>query len=230
MIVGIIGSYSVRGEDSSDEGQISCISFYQNGDYEKAIDCLTLVLSHTLKGSDSILIYKYLGFSNGMLGRIDLAKEDFNILLDMAPDMQIDTLEYPPNISIIFNQVKLERKIAKIDTVTLALRSQVTEKKNPFVPILLLTGGTAFAAAGGYWYYSGYTIHNEYLALNTPDQKQMDKYYNNYRNQYIKSAVSFGISAVLLPVSTYLFLRKGSLSKHVAFCTIHGMPSLVYSF
>ena len=119
-----------------------------NGDYEKAIDCLTLLILYTHNSNDSIAIFKYLGFSYGMLGRIDRAKENFSNALNKLPDLQIDTLECPPNISIIFNQVKLERKIAKIDTATPVKKVEVVQKKNPFVPVLLLTMAVVSAGAG----------------------------------------------------------------------------------
>lgn len=230
MVVGIPGMCFAGVQKDSTEGVGSCVSFFKNGDYEKAIDCLTLLILYTHNGNDSIAIFKYLGFSYGMLGRIDRAKENFSSALNKQPDLQIDTLECPPNISIIFNQVKLERKIARIDTaVTLAKKVEVAPKKNPLAPILLLTGAVVSAGAGGYYYYSGNTLHDTYRALDTPDQKLLDASYNNFKNAYIKSAVCFGVSAVLLPVATYLFLRKGH-SKHVMLSCAHGAPSLVYAF
>jgi tetratricopeptide (TPR) repeat protein len=230
MVIGIPGMCFAGVQNDSTEGVGSCVSFFKNGDYEKAIDCLTLLILYTHNGNDSIAIFKYLGFSYGMLGRIDRAKENFSSALNKQPDLQIDTLECPPNISIIFNQVKLERKIARIDTaVTLAKKVEVAPKKNPLAPILLLTGAVVSAGAGGYYYYSGNTLHDTYRALDTPDQKLLDASYNNFKNAYIKSAVCFGVSAVLLPVATYLFLRKGH-SKHVMLSCAHGAPSLVYAF
>jgi tetratricopeptide (TPR) repeat protein len=230
MVIGIPGMCIAGFQNDSTEGVGSCVSFFKNGDYEKAIDCLTLLILYTHNGNDSIAIFKYLGFSYGMLGRIDRAKENFSSALNKQPDLQIDTLECPPNISIIFNQVKLERKIARIDTaVTLAKKVEVAPKKNPLAPILLLTGAVVSAGAGGYYYYSGNTLHDTYRALDTPDQKLLDASYNNFKNAYIKSAVCFGVSAVLLPVATYLFLRKGH-SKHVMLSCAHGAPSLVYAF
>jgi tetratricopeptide (TPR) repeat protein len=230
IVVGIPGMCFAGIQNDSTEGVGSCVSIFKNGDYEKAIDCLTLLILYTHNGNDSIAIFKYLGFSYGMLGRIDRAKENFSSALNKQPDLQIDTLECPPNISIIFNQVKLERKIARIDTaVTLAKKVEVAPKKNPLAPILLLTGAVVSAGAGGYYYYSGNTLHDTYRALDTPDQKLLDASYNNFKNAYIKSAVCFGVSAVLLPVATYLFLRKGH-SKHVMLSCAHGAPSLVYAF
>ena len=229
MVIGIPGMCFAGVQNDSTEGVGSCVSFFKNGDYEKAIDCLTLLILYTHNSNDSIAIFKYLGFSYGMLGRIDRAKENFSNALNKLPDLQIDTLECPPNISIIFNQVKLERKIAKIDTATPVKKVEVVQKKNPFVPVLLLTMAVVSAGAGGYYYYSGNTLHDTYRALDTPDQKLLDASYNNFKNAYIKSAVFFGVSAVLLPVSTYLFLRKGH-SKHVMLSCAHGAPSLVYAF
>jgi tetratricopeptide (TPR) repeat protein len=229
MVVGVPAMCFAGVEKEPDEGLASCISYFKNGEYEKAIECLALLILYTHNGEDSIAIYKYLGFSNGMLGRIDRAKENFNNALNKLPDMQIDTLECPPNISIIFNQVKLERKIAKIDTAAGARRVEVRQKKNPLIPVLLLTVSVASAGAGGYYYYSGNTLRDKYRSLDAPDQALIDKSYNNFKNAYIKSAVCFGISAVFLPVSIYLYLHKGP-SKYIAVSAQDGVPSLVYSF
>jgi tetratricopeptide (TPR) repeat protein len=229
IVVGAPGMCFAGFDSDTTEGVGSCVSFFKNGEYEKAIDCLTLLILYTHTSNDSVAIFKYLGYSYGMLGRIDRAKENFNNALIKLPDLQIDTLECPPNISIIFNQVKLERKIANIDTIALARKVEVTPKKNPLVPVLLLTMAVASAGAGGYYYYSGNTLHDKYRALDTPDQGLLDAYYNNFQKAYIKSAVCLGVSAVLLPVSTYLFLHKGH-PKHVTLSIVHGVPSLIYSF
>jgi len=115
-----------------------------------------------------------------MLGRIDRAKENFSNALNKLPDLQIDTLECPPNISIIFNQVKLERKIAKIDTATLVKKVEVVQKKNPFVPVLLLTMAVVSAGAGDIIIIPEIRsmIHIALLTLRT--RKLLDASYNNF--------------------------------------------------
>jgi hypothetical protein len=233
--LGVIGTCPVHGENAAYDSTEACISFYKNGEYEKAIDCLTLMQSQMHNGSIDTNIIKYLGFSYGMLGRIDLAKKNFNSVLDLAPEMQIDTLECPPNISIIFNQAKLERKIAQINSAPINSpppppKVEVTRKKSPFVPVLLLSLAVVSAGAGGYYYYSGRTFQDKYRAVDVPDQNLMDRYYNNYKNAYIKSAVFLSITAIIMPVSTYLFIRKAPIAEHISFSDTHGTASLVYSF
>jgi tetratricopeptide (TPR) repeat protein len=232
---GVPGICPVYGGNQGYDSSEACISLYKNGEYEKAIDCLTLMQSHTLDANSSISLFQYLGFAYGMLGRIDQAKKSFNTALNKAPDMQIDTLECPPNISIIFNQVKLERKIAKIISAPRAAappvkRVEVTQKKSPFVPVLLLAGAVVSAGAGGYYYYSGNTYRDKYHAVDVADQSLMDQYYGKYKNAYIKSAVFLGLSAIMLPVATYLFLQKAPNAKHISISDTHGIASLTYSF
>lgn len=230
VMMGISGICATGNDTVFRETKVSCISLYKNGEYENAMDCLKLLIpyAHTVK--DSVVIFKFMGFCNGMLGKIDQAKENFISVLNKLPDLQIDTLEVPPNISIIFNQVKLEQKTPKVDTVTVVKRVEVSQKKSPFIPVMLLAIAVASAGAGGYYYYSGNTLRDKYRALDTPNQVLMDKSYNDFKNAYIKSAVCFGVSAVLLPVSTYLFLHKGQASKHIGMSNLYGVPSFVYYF
>ena len=228
---GVLGSCPAQGEKKTDYDSIeSCISLYKNGEYDKTIDCLTLMQSYPLDDNDWMTVFKYLGFSHGMLGRIDQAKKSFTSALTKDPEMQIDTLETPPNISVIFNQVKLEQKIAQINSVKPHERVEVTQKKGPFVPVLLLALGVTSAGAGFYYLSSGNTSHDKYHAVNVPDQGLMDHYYSNYKNAYIKSAVFLGLSAIVMSVSTYLFLRKAPNLKHISFSNTHGTASLSYSF
>jgi tetratricopeptide (TPR) repeat protein len=227
---GVLGSYPAHGENADYDSLESCISLYKNGEYDKTIECLTLMQSYPLDDNDWMTVFKYLGFSYGMLGRIDQAKKSFNSALNMDPEMQIDTLETPPNISVIFNQVKLERKIAQINYAKPVERVEVTQKKSLFVPVLLLTLGVTSAGAGIYYLSSGNTFHDKYHTVTVPDQGLMDHYYSNYKNAYIKSAVFLGLSAIVMPISTYLFLRKAPIGKHISLSDTHGSVSLSYSF
>ncbi len=230
--MGVLVICPAQGVFAANDSLETCISFYKNGEYEKAIDCLTLLKSQAPQASNAILIFKYLGFSYGMLGGIDQAKISFSNVLALAPGMNLDTLECPPNINIIFNQVKLEREIAQISSTPppKTVGGDVVQKKSPVVPVTLFALAVVSAGAGGYYYYSGNTFHEKYRALDVPDQSLMDQYYNKYKNASIKSAVFLSLSAVLLPVSTYLFLRKPTVGKHISFSDINGYMSLSYSF
>lgn len=210
VYTGIAGAGStVMGQVRDSAGPTTCISFYKSGEYSKASDCLNMLLPLMSNAADSITVLKYLGFSYGMLGMIERAKEAFRMVFSMSPGLQIDTLECPPNISLILNQVKLEHTLATIDTVKASGQPVMEQRKSPALALVLLGAAVVSAGAGGYLYYSGNTFRQKYRSVATPDQAMLDDYYLKYRNSYIASAACLGVSAVLLPVSTYLLLRKG---------------------
>jgi tetratricopeptide (TPR) repeat protein len=207
-----------------------CISDYKDGDYQKAADSLQVLLPLLSDPEDQVEAYKYLGFSYGMLNRIEKSKTIFKTVLEKFPGMDIDTLEVPPNIAIIFKQAKLERKIETIDTLNSAKPRIVVQKRNIVAPVLLLTGAILSAGAGGNLFYYGNQQYQKYKSLDNPDQNALDRYYSDYRNSYIAGAACAGVSAVLLPVSLYLFMKKDHGKKDASVSFINGCPSLVFVF
>jgi hypothetical protein len=218
------------GENVPDKKLETGISIYRNGEYQKAIDSLTACLPTMMSLDDSLVTLKYLGFSYGMMGRIDDAKLCFKAMLEKRPDMEIDSLECPPNIALIFTQTKLEQRLAATDTMHRVNREIVEQKRNIVLPVLLLSTAVLSAGAGGYYYFSGNDLHDKYRALVTTDQSQLDRYYRNYTNAYVKSAVCFGVSGTFLPVAVYLFLRKSPVAGRLNFENSRGITTLVYSF
>jgi tetratricopeptide (TPR) repeat protein len=218
----------------------SSVSDYQNGEYRKAADSLQAILPSLKVPEDLMEAYKYLGFSYGMLNLIDKSKMLFKTALEKYPAMDIDTLEVPPNIAIIFNQAKLEKKIEKIDasikenppkaTASDRVNQPIVEKKSVVAPVLLLSAAIVSAGAGGNLFYYGSQQYQKYASLDVPDQNVLDGYYARYRNSFIAGAGCAGLAAVLLPISIYLFVKKDHPQKGIAVSYANGWPSLVYRF
>jgi hypothetical protein len=208
----------------------SCISDYQDGDYQKTADSLQVLLPLLSTTEDRMEAYKYLGFSFAMLNRIYKSKEVFKTGLEKYPGMDIDTLEVPPNIAIIFKQAKLEKKIEKIDTSNNRNPRIIVQKKNVFVPVLLLSAAIVSAGAGGNLFYYGNQQYQKYKSVDTPDQTVLDGYFTRYRNSYIAGAACAGVTAVLLPISIYLFVKKDHSAKGASVSFENGCPSLVFVF
>jgi hypothetical protein len=179
---------------------------------------------------DQMEAYKYLGFAYGMLNRIEKSKKVFKTVLDKYPSMDIDTLEVPPNIAIIFKQAKLEKKIEKIDTSNSGTPRIIVQKKNIVAPILLLSAAIVSAGAGGDLFYYGNQQYQKYKSVDAPDQSLLDRYYAGYRNSYIAGAACVGLTAVMLPISIYLFVKKENPKKDLSVSFVNGRPSLVLAF
>src|SRR5512136_753099 len=101
----IVGMFSAAGGAAKSRLD-SCISYFKDGDYQKAVDSINLLLPLITDRRQEAEAYKYLGFSYIMLDKIDKAKEYFSVALEKFPGMTIDTLEVPPNIASIFKLAK----------------------------------------------------------------------------------------------------------------------------
>lgn len=223
-----LGLLPVRGEayESANHDQrfLFCISTLREGYYQKTIDCLNDLMITLHARSDTVVALKYLGFCYGMLNRIDLAKEYFNKGLEKDPAMELDTLEFPPNITLIYNQLKLERKLQKLDTGLAA------ERKSPIVPLLMLGGGLVTAVAGGYFLMHAKDLYATYQKTDPP-QSAIEKAYNSYQSELIKGCVFSGVSVILLPVSLYLLLHDDKRSKkRVSLMVGQDHITFVYAF
>jgi tetratricopeptide (TPR) repeat protein len=226
----LLWNASPAGDSSGHFRLESFISAYKDGDYQKTADSLQALLPSLSDHEDQMEAYKYLGFSYGMLNRIDKSKNVFKTALDKYPGMDIDTLEAPPNIAIIFKQAKLEKKIEKIDTSSTGTVHVIVQKKNVAVPVVLLSLAIISAAAGADLLYYGNQQYRNYKSVDTPDQNVLDKYYSEFRNAYIAAAACAAVTAVLLPVSLHLFVKKDHHKKSAKVSFVNGCPSLVFVF
>ena len=217
------------GQSNLESRLTSCIANYENGEYQKVADSLERLATALVDSEQQIKAYKYLAYSYAMLNRIEKSKAIFEVALKKHPAMNIDTLEAPPNIAIIFKQVKLEKKI---ETINLSHPKTIVvlQKKNVVVPTILFSCSILCIGAAVDLLYYGNQQHQQYKSITTPDQDLLDGYYSRYRNATIAGAVSLGVSAVLLPVSIYLFTKKDHRKKNVSLSFINGHPSIDYSF
>jgi hypothetical protein len=224
-----------QAEDKTDHSRLqSFISDYKDGDYQKTADSIAAILPSLKDPEDVKDAYKYLGFSFGMLNWIDKSKAIFKTVLKKFPGMEIDTLEVPPNIAIIFRQAKLERKLESIDSTGAGTVHVIVRKKNVAVPVVLLSTAIIGAALGADLLYYGDQQHQKYLSVKTPDQSVIDRYFSQYRNATIGGAACIVVTAVLLPVSLYHFVKKdpfeASREKGASVSFVNGLPALVICF
>jgi hypothetical protein len=218
--------YAATVEPSPEQQVESCGSLYRDGEYQKALDCITSLLPTISQRDDSITALKYCAFSAGMLSRIDASKAYFKMALDKFPEMDVDTLECPPNISIIFKQVKLEAALAKIDTTAHPQQAAVVTRRSHVTTILLLC---ASAGSAGVLAAYGYDQRKKYRAVGPLDpnpQSKLDMYYRNYTRAFALSAVCGGISVT----SLYFFIARKKNEKQVQVTIGPRNVSLTYSF
>jgi tetratricopeptide (TPR) repeat protein len=100
-------------KDINKSGLDSCIIYYQDGEYIKSVDSLKALLPSLSKKDDLATAYKYLAFSYVMLEMVNTARETFNKALEEYPEMELDTVKIPPNITAVFKEVKKEKGLQK---------------------------------------------------------------------------------------------------------------------
>lgn len=220
----LIGSHADELDSISDPSLKNCISNYRYGYYSRAVECINATMQDLTTFRDSLESYKMLALSYGMLNQIDKAKEYFNIALDKDPAMEIDTLAFPPNIALIYNQVKLEKKItrAQLDTVS---QAPVIHKRNIALPTILLSSVILSTGGAVYLGYNGYLAHKDYSKLRG-DQKKMDKKWD----EFTYSAAGGAACAVVSGVATWLFFRVIKRNDAVSLSGWENGVSLVYDF
>jgi tetratricopeptide (TPR) repeat protein len=184
----------------------TCISYYQDGDYQKAVDSLKAILPLIANPREEAEAYKYLGFSYVMLDMINKAKEFFKVALDKFPQMMIDTLEVPPNITIVFKQTKIEKQMEKGEL--LKKDDMVRSQKRTALATVLSAVGVASGVVGGYYLYTGYSSHRHYLSINVPMQDSLNYYIEKSRKEYIIGGIATGFACINLSAALYLFFKK----------------------
>ena len=218
-------------EDHSSKQRLESSCFlYRNGEYTKAIDSLTALLPAIVLRGDSLTALKYLAYSACMLGRTRAAKGYFKKLLYRFPRMEIDTLECPPRISLLFEQVKLEAAMARIDAASHPLlESPAQQRSGPAVPILLLFAAVGSAGASEYFLFNGNDLRKKYRAVGPQDpdtQSKLDKYYRASTTAYYMSAACAGVAAA----SIYLVVEMHKKKRQAKLSLGPGCASLVCGF
>ncbi|MBN2036658.1 MAG: hypothetical protein JW768_07960 [Chitinispirillaceae bacterium] len=219
IAVWFLGICSVSFADESTKAKLdSCILYYQDGEYQKTVDSLKALLPLISNRQEEIEAYKYLGFSYVMLDMISKAKEFFRVALEKFPAMVIDTLEVPPNITIVFKQTQLETKMAKGDILDKDVQRR--NEKRVITATVIAATGTVAAGVGGYFCYRGYRSRDHYFNVNAEDpdrQEQLDYWGEKFQRELLIGGVTAGTGVIELGLATWLFFRKPAPKKISAF-------------
>jgi hypothetical protein len=139
--------------------------------------------------------------------------------------MGIDTLAFPPNIALIFNQVKLERKMSQVEVIPSPQPVVVHQKKNSAAPALLLSTVVLSAGGGVYLYYNGYLARDTYSNLRS-NQGLMDKKWKEYTY-----SIAGGVGCTVISgVATWLFFRVINRNAAVSVSGWENGLAVVYKF
>ena len=210
----------------SSDGLNSCISNYRDGYYGRAVECINGVMPNLRTFRDSMECYKMLALSYGMINQIEKAKEFFSIILQKDSAMEIDTLAFPPNIAIIYNQVKLEKKMFLIeDTSFQQPAPAVLHKKNGVAPALLLSSVILSTGGAAYLYYNGILARNKYSTISN-DQMKLDKTWKEFTY-----SIAGGIGCTVISgVTTWMLFRVISRKSAVSVTGRENGVAVVYNF
>lgn len=210
-------SYSSSAEESPTISKYKlnlCIEVYRDGYYSQAIQCIGSALPVMDTHTDSLEAYKMLAQSYGMLNQIAKAKEYFNIILEHDSSTVIDTLELPPNISLVYNQVLLERKLSQMEKAHTQDTAVTIQKKksNATIPALLLSSAVLSLGGGGYCGYKAYFIRKDNLKAGNNHFMS-----NNKMTRYTRYLAGSAGCAAVAGVTTVLFIRviKKRTPEHV---------------
>lgn len=205
----------------------SCVGYFEDGEYQRAVDSLKALLPMIANEQEEAEAYKYLGFSYVMLDMINKAKDFFRVALEKFPQMVIDTLEVPPNIAIVFKQTQIEAKMAKGEIVDKDLQRR-SEKRIIIASVLTVTGAIT-GGVGGYYLYRGYTSYRNYKEYSKPDGDVIDSLVNKYTKEYWIGGTATGFGIINLGIATWLFVKKTDYKK-ISFYSDPGSFGLVWRF
>lgn len=159
----------------------SYVSLFESGQYVAAVDSITAVFP-VVGEKNELRAYKYLAYSYAMLQMTARASAVFAAALEKYPGMAIDTLEAPPSIVNMFQEVRIAQRAA----LPREVRAQNTTR-------LALGALLGIASAGGI-FLSGYLIGSA----------------NGETPALIGGAAAGAVSAIILPISMYLVSRPDS--------------------
>ncbi len=121
----------------------SCVVYYQNGEYVKAVDSIT-GLFPLIRERDELTAYKYLAYCYVMLQMTNRAAMVFRAALDKYPGMRLDTLEVPPRIWSFFEEVRAVKRASTPPAQRASRAVQIS------MASLMLAGASMGLWASGY--------------------------------------------------------------------------------
>jgi hypothetical protein len=173
----------------------ACIKLYQAGDFVSVVDSLSALMPFINDARQDIRAYQYLAFSYAMLKMRSTAKRLFTAALARHPCMRVDTLMFPPQLTEIFYEAKVERDAALALT---AKQRDKGEKTNLFIrktlgTVLLATG--VCGSMGGGWYLGDASAQFEAQHISTARLS-------------LWTGVAIGVTSVaVVPLGLYLLVK-----------------------
>jgi tetratricopeptide (TPR) repeat protein len=228
MVLCVYGSAFAN--DSTKAKLDSCISYYQDGEYRKAVDSLNALLPLIADLVEEAEAYKYLGFSYVMLDMIDKAKDFFRVALEKFPQMVIDTLEVPPSITVVFKQTQLETKMASGEILDKSVQKR--NEKRVIVATVFSATGALSTGVGGNFLYRGYKSYHHYKGITADEPDYRNELYfwaRKYWNETILGGAVTSFGAINLVISAYLFFKKEE-PKKISLYSEPGSVGLVWQF
>ena len=219
-------SFQISSADESAKAKLdSSITYYQNGEYQKAVDSIKAIIPLISDKRDEAEAYKYIGFSYCMLDMISKAKDFFRVALEKFPQLMIDTLEVPPNITIVFTQTKLETQMEKGELI-----EKDKQDNSPVIATIFGATGVVSGVVGGYFLYSGFKARLNYAKLGKDSPLDRFDYYDKkQRNYFIIGGSTLGFTCVSALTAVYFAVKKPSAKKPRASLDLHG-NKVVFTF
>ena len=207
------------------------IAFYENGEYQKAVDGLKALLPSLTEKREVAEAYQYLAYSYVLLDMIDQAKSNFSVLLRKFPNIEIDTISVPPNITIVYKQVKLENQLEKQkddEQENKVRQSQHSKKSRVILGVTTGVIGVGSGALSALFYMESQNAHGDYKAALEVDKIQ--QYKKEVNGDLLISRVSLASAGVFLAISAYQWFSKPDAGKTVSMGRVNDKWVVCYRF
>ena len=207
------------------------IALYENGEYQQAVDSLKALLPGLTDKREITEAYQYLAYSYVLLDMIEQAKSNFSVLLQKFPNVEIDTISVPPNITIVYKQVKIENELEKqkkSEQEKEAQRSQRSKKTR-----IILGGTTGVLGLGSgalsvFFYLESQQAYDDY---NTASEiGRIQAYKKEVNDDLLVSRVSLAAAGVFLAVSAYEWFSGPKTENTVSLGCINDKLVVCYHF
>jgi len=194
-----------------------CVYLYENGKYAEAIDSLKALIPRVSDKKELAECYKYLGFSSVMLDMINNAKVNFGKMLEEYPNMEIDTIQVPPNITIVFKQVVTEKEL-EVKKQKEAELTQTLEQGNRKRSLIAAGAagavGITGASLGGIFLSKENRAYRRYQASRIPSE--ISGFRDDAKSDLLWARVCFGISGTAILFSGYKFFTLPAAEKRIS--------------
>jgi hypothetical protein len=181
------------------------VLLYENGEYQKAIDSIRVLLPKLTDNKEQAEAYKYLAFSYVMLDMISKARDNFTQMLTEYPSAEIDTISVPPNITVVFKQVKTEKELEEQKAKVSEKSSADWQKRRRTVLTTGVVSGVvalAGAGVGALFLNQAHASYALYDGIHDPSRvDEITKYRNQTQTQYYSCDASFAVAGLALVYS-----------------------------